>query len=141
MYVEIDNDLAELLEQHMHLDETHQQIVNRLLRQAMQDRTATAGESIRASRTRVVRPGSMQDLLRAGLVKVGDELRYTEKRRGIVHAGSVTTDGRIATAGGQPTSPSTALGRLVGYEINGWKCWVHAPSGKTLSALRDGLSS
>ena len=85
--------------------------------------------------------GELADLLRAGLIQAGDQVQYAERRRGNVHRGRVTADGRIATDGHAPTSPSSALGRLVGYSINGWKFWVHVPSGKTLSALRDGLGS
>jgi hypothetical protein len=141
MYVEIDNDLAELLEQNMHLDETHDQVVNRLLRRALSGTRSVPRAASPTGRTRVVVAGNLDDLLQAGLVEAGDGLTYVETRRGIVHKGTVTADGRVATDGGSPTSPSTALGQLVGYSINGWKCWTHVPSGKTLSTLRGELPS
>ncbi|WP_161958424.1 hypothetical protein [Ornithinimicrobium cavernae] len=141
MYVKIEDDLAELLEQNMHLDESHEAVVNRLLRGALLERSQRSQTPSPAGRTRTVVAGELKDLLRVGLVRADDEVRYTERRRDAVHVGRITADGRIATDGRAPASPSSALGQLVGYSINGWKFWVHVPSGKTLSVLRDGLSS
>ncbi|MGO4664031.1 hypothetical protein AB4Z14_19390 [Terrabacter sp. 2TAF16] len=140
MYVEIENDLAELLEQHMRLDETHEAIVNRLLRQVL-DEKGRGSQLTPPARTRTVVAGQLSDLLRAGLVNADDAVEFTERRRGVVHRGRVTADGLIATDGQPPAAPSGALGQMVGYSINGWKSWVHVPTGKTLSSLRDGLAS
>lgn len=141
MYVEIDNDLAALLEQDMRLDETHGDVVNRLLRQALDDRSRRGLQPTPPPRTRTVVAGQLSDLLHAGLVNADDAVEFTERRRGVIHKGRVTADGFIATEGQPPAAPSGALGYLVGYSINGWKSWVHVLSGKTLSALRDGLIS
>lgn len=142
MYVEIDNDLAELIEQHMRLDETHGDIVNRVLREALDERNGRRGQSqAPPARRRTVGAAQLSDLLRAGLLSADDAVEFTERRRGLVHRGRVTRDGRIATDGQPPAAPSGALGHLVGYSINGWKSWVHVRSGKTLSVLRDELAS
>ncbi|KRF44616.1 hypothetical protein ASH01_11530 [Terrabacter sp. Soil811] len=141
MYVEIDNDLAELLEQHMRLDEPLGELVNRMLRAAVDGKGRRGLQPTPPARRRTVGAGQLLDLLRAGLVNADDAVEFTERRRGIVHRGRVTADGLIATDGRPPAAPSGALGQLVGYSINGWKSWVHVPTGKTLSALRDGLAS
>ena len=144
MFVEINNDLAAAIEQQMQLDESHQQVVRRLLLAGLkaQGRSATKPAPRAAhGRTRIVVEGTVQDLLRSGLVSDGDELRYAEARRRIVHTARIHSDGRIQTDKATRSSPSSALRDLVGYEINGWKCWIHVRSGKTLSALRDGLGS
>src|SRR5690242_8854930 len=120
MYVEIENDLAKLLERRMRLDETLEDIVNRLLRQALDEKGSRGLQPTPPARTRTVMTGQLSDLLRAGLVSADDAVEFTERRRGVVHRGRVTADGLIATDGQPPAAPSGALGHLVGYSINGW---------------------
>ncbi|GAA4401896.1 hypothetical protein GCM10023168_11950 [Fodinibacter luteus] len=143
MWIEIDDDLAQELEQHMHLEESREEVVRRLLRAGIRSSaiqgTPSSGDDGR--RTRRMRAGSVADLLRAGLVHAGDELTYRQVRQGITHRSTIDERGQIQTALGVETSPSTALQQLVGFNINGWQHWTHTPSGKTLSALRDELST
>lgn len=141
MYVEIDDDLAAVIEQHMRLDETHDEVVRRLLRRALANSPTAKVAGSSTSRSRTVIRGSVADLLRAGFVSAGDELQFREVRRDITHIARIEPDGRVRTPDGTQGSPSATLGALVGYSVNGWKMWVHAPTGKTLSALRDGLGS
>ena len=141
MYVEIDNDLAEILEQHMRLDETQDEVVNRLLRDALERTSSPPNDRKPSGQSRTSVAGQISDLLRAGFIKAGDEVEYRERRRGVVHKGHITADGAVATDGRPPSSPSSALGHLVGYSVNGWKLWVHVKSGERLSVLRDRLNS
>ena len=145
MYIEIDDDLAEAVEAHMRLDESREDVVRRLLRLGLDAASGAVRRPTRqpetGTRTRRVHGVTLEDLLRARLIAEGDELTFRETRRGITHTALVDARGRLLTDHGTESSPSTALGNLVGYSINGWKSWVHAPSGKKLSDLRDGLTS
>jgi hypothetical protein len=143
MWIEIDDDLAQELELHMHLEESREEVVRRLLRAGMQSASShrpgsSAGDG---RRTRHVLSGKVSDLLRAGLIQPGDELTYRQVRQGITHTATVDEHGTIHTTFGADASPSTALNKLVGFSINGWTSWVHTSSCKTLSALRDELPS
>jgi hypothetical protein len=141
MWIEIDDDLAETIEQQMRLDESREEVVRRLLRRALEGLAPAADPpgSARKGRTRTVKQGSMADLVRAGLIAPEDLLQYQQVRLGVVHNAHVDEEGRIHTSKGVESLPSTALRDLVGFSINGWSSWVHLPSGKTLSALRDEL--
>jgi len=138
MWVEIDEDLAAAIEEQMLLGESREGVVHRLLVKALGEKAATPSP---ASRTRVVVSGSLKQLLDAGLIAEGDEIRYKEVRRGVVHIGRIDADGLIHTDKGVEKSPSTALGDLVNYSINGWKHWVHTATGKTLATLREEMLS
>jgi len=137
MWVEIEEDLAAAIQGKILMGESRERMVQRLLLEALQEKAAVQ----RRGRTRVDVPGTVRQLLDDGLVTEDDEIRYTEVRRGIVHIGRIDADGRIHTNMGVHTSPSTALRQLVGYTMNGWKCWIHVASGKTLAELRGELSS
>lgn len=141
MHIEIDDDLAEAIEEHMRLDESYDDVVRRLLRRALDVPTPPRSEQQTSPRSRAVIGGTISDLIRTGLVQAGDPLRFREARRGTVHEGRIEPDGRITTSKATEVSPSAALRNLLGYNVNGWTTWVHVPSGKTLSALRDGLTS
>lgn len=138
MWVEIDDDLALAIEEQMALGESREQVVHRLLLEALR-RTAAIRKP--AARTRVVVSGSMRELLEAGLIAEDDEIRHTEIRRGVVHTGRIDAEGRIHTDKGVDTSPSTALTHLVNYSINGWTAWTHVATGKPLAALRTQMLS
>lgn len=143
MWIEIDDDLAQELERHMHLEESREEVVRRLLLAGLQSSsdTSPAPSGGNGRRTRRVRAGTVVDLLHAGLVHAGDELTHRQVRRGVTHTATIDEQGQLHTSAGVGASPSTALQKLVGSNINGWKRWTHRPSGKTLSALRDELSS
>ena len=141
MWIEIDDDLAEQLESHMLLNESRDDVIRRLLLQGIR---ASLGRNdnvvpVSGHRTRVVRSGSVVDLLRAGLVAAGDEVEYRQVRQGVTHTATIEPDGQLRTSRGSERSPSAALQALVGFSINGWKSWTHRPTGKSLSALRDEL--
>ncbi len=93
------------------------------------------------TRTRSVHDvsGSILPLIQAALVFPGDLLRHDLVRTGRVVSATITGGGRIETPAGTFDAPSPALRALVGYEVNGWKSWVHAPTGKTLWELREML--
>ncbi len=133
MWVEIEEDLAAAIQGEILLGESGDRVVHRLLLEALRGRMAVARP---ATRTRVDVSGSLKQLLDAGLIAEEDEIRFTEVRRGLVHVGRIDADGRIHTDKGVQASPSTALRQLVNYSMNGWKCWVHVASGKTLGQLR-----
>ena len=138
MWVEIEEDLAAAIQGEIVLSESGERIVQRLLLEALRGRTAVPR---RAARTRVAVSGSLKQLLDAGLIAEDDEIRFTEVRRGTVHMGRIDADGRIHTDKGVQTSPSTALRQLLNYSMNGWKYWIHVPTGKTLAELRGELGS
>jgi hypothetical protein len=138
MWIEIEEDLAAAIQEEIPLSESRERIVQRLLLEALQGKTAAPRP---ATRKRVAVSGSLRQLLDAGLIADDDEIRYTEVRRGTAHVGRIDADGRIHTDKGVHSSPSTALRQLVNYSMNGWKCWVHVASGKTLAELRAALGS
>jgi Restriction Enzyme Adenine Methylase Associated len=138
MWVEIEEDLAAVVQEQTAQGESRERIVNRLLQQALGEHSAPSRPAVR---TRVSVAGSLKDLLCAGLIAEGDAVRYTEVRRGTIHVGRIDSDGRIRTDKGVHSSPSTALRQLVNYSMNGWKCWIHAPTGKSLAQLRAEIAS
>jgi hypothetical protein len=84
--------------------------------------------------------GSILPLIQAGLVRPGDQLHHERVRSGHLLVAEVTAGGRIETNAGTFNAPSTALGALLGYEVNGWRNWIHVRTGKTLAELRDLLT-
>ena len=80
------------------------------------------------------------DLMKAGLVKPGDVLRFRLPRRGKTVTAVVTANGQVETPDSKVhSSPSAALTYLVGHSINGWK-FVHE-SGESLHDLRSKLAA
>ncbi|MEO6142670.1 MAG: hypothetical protein ABIP19_01715 [Dermatophilaceae bacterium] len=137
MWVEIEEDLVAAIRREILRGEPRDRIVRRLLVEALQGRAAAPPP---AARKRVDVSGSLQQLLEAGLIAEGDEISFTEVRRGVVHVGRIAADGRIHTDMGVQNSPSTALRQLLNYSMNGWKYWVHVATGKTLAELRADLA-
>lgn len=133
MWVEIEDDVAAAIKREIMRGESRERIVQRLILEALRGRTAAP---VPAARTRVDVAGSLKQLLDSGLINDGDEIRFTEVRRGTVHVGQIDADGRIHTDKGVQTSPSTALRQLVNHSMNGWRYWVHVATGKTLGELR-----
>lgn len=138
MWVEIEEDVAAAIQGEIALGESRERVIQQLVLEALRGRTAVARHP---ARTRVAVSGSVKQLLDAGLIAEDDEIRYTEVRRGMMHVGRIDADGRIHTARGVNTSPSTALRQLVNYSMNGWKYWIHVATGKTLAELREELGS
>jgi Restriction Enzyme Adenine Methylase Associated len=138
MWVEIEEDLAAALQREVALGESRERMVQGLILEALRGRAPAPHP---AARRRVDVAGSLKQLLDSGLVAEDDEIRYTEVRRRKVHVGRIDADGRIHTDMGVNTSPSTALRQLVNYSMNGWKCWIHVATGKSLAELRAELGS
>lgn len=77
-----------------------------------------------------------QELLDAGLIKVGDKLRGFTQKTGAIPArvgphGTIVVDG-VPYA--DPVEAVTAVGGIA-YGVAAWQKWQHAPSGKTLFEL------
>ncbi len=92
----------------------------------------------RRTHTRI--PGTMADLLAAGLLQAGAELHLQQGGR--TGKGTVTTQGEVIVGSVAYQSPSRAAAEALGVQSsNGWDTWhVGSPSGPTLSALRARLS-
>ncbi|WP_024802596.1 hypothetical protein [Nocardia sp. BMG51109] len=102
------------------------------------DGFAPSGES-NVYGTDPLRPGRLAQLIDAGLIAAGDQLRHERIRRGQTLEAVVTANGCLQTKRGVYEAPSPALRELVGSQIDGWKAWVHVRSGKSLRELRDSL--
>jgi hypothetical protein len=81
------------------------------------------------------------DLLRSGLLDLGQELLLERPRIGEVHRAVVTSGGRIKLEDGQKfTSPSGAAGAVCGgVAMDGWNAWRVGENGPFLFALRQQL--
>jgi len=77
---------------------------------------------------------SMQDLLGAGLIKVGDKVTC-EPRKGQLYGGQIGPNGEIVLNGRSFYSPTEAAKTLAGNSRNGWEdIWV---AGRRLREYRD----
>lgn len=83
--------------------------------------------------------GDLMPFLTAGLIATGDELRYDQPRKQLVHRGTVTASGCVIAGDQIFRKLSPALSALVGHEASGWSHWRHTPSGRRLQDLRDEL--
>lgn len=86
----------------------------------------------------VLARGPLADLLRGGVLSVGERLRLHQPRaRRTAHA-TVHADGTLLIDGHSEryTSPSAAAAFVTGSQINGWSSWQRESDGKTLHQLR-----
>lgn len=84
-------------------------------------------------------PGSVVDLLSAGLLEAGATL--TAARGGRSAAATVTASGDLLVDGVSYASPSTAAAKGLGVQsANGWKTWRLAGDGPFLADLRAQLN-
>ncbi|OYN99606.1 GmrSD restriction endonuclease domain-containing protein [Enemella evansiae] len=83
--------------------------------------------------------GDLLPLIRRGLIAPGDHLRHSKVRTNELFEATVTSDGGLKTSLGYFRAPSTALSNLIGTQRNGWRDWIHVPSGQPLDRLRDSL--
>lgn len=93
-------------------------------------------DSTKSKRSPKSIPGTVADLVSAGLLAAGEKLFL---QQGSVQAhGSVTTDGAIVVNNVAYTSPSRAAAKALDLQSsNGWTTWhVGSLSGATLDALR-----
>lgn len=75
-----------------------------------------------------------QDLVQAGLVRVGD--RLVGRRRGELYYARVRADGGIETASGVASAPTKAMEDAVGVASNGWAFWEVEGTKERLDAIR-----
>ncbi|WP_199223974.1 hypothetical protein [Paraconexibacter algicola] len=88
-----------------------------------------------AKRTNTAVPGTVADLVAAGLLRAGAELHF--KRAGKEATAMVTTSGDIVVDGVTYSSPSTAAQKALDLKAaNGWVSWRVGPTGPTLADLR-----
>jgi hypothetical protein len=127
--IEIDEDVYRFLEQHVKGFEQPNDVLRRLLL-----RDAAPVEIPQPKPTAL--PGRLLPLIEAGLIKAGDALEHRQVRKGGEFGAVVDDQGWVMTDRGAYREPSPALRDLVGSQIDGWLHWRHAPSGKTLRALR-----
>ena len=85
--------------------------------------------------------GPLADLLRGGVLSVGDRLRLHQPRARRTAYATVHADGTLLVDGHSEgyTSPSAAAAFVTGSQINGWSSWQRESDGQTLHQLRMGL--
>jgi CBS domain-containing protein len=82
---------------------------------------------------------TVSDLLDAGLLRVGDKLRFDRKRIGSSHFATVTDKGRIRVEpeGEEFRSPSRAAMVAAGMRaVDGWLAWTVVAQDRLLDAVR-----
>ena len=77
----------------------------------------------------------MQLLLRLRHLTAGQQLRFPQPRKGLVHKATVEPDGALRFLGKRYSSPSGAAGAASGTSTNGWTAW-HTTDGRALDDLR-----
>lgn len=127
--IEIDSEIYAHLEQQVQGFEQPNDVLRRLL--LPEANMAAAAPAAGAGPV-----GRLHPLLDARLVTAGDELTHTQLRKGNTFSATVDEQGWVVTERGAFREPSPALRDLVGTQIDGWKHWVHVPSGKSLRQLR-----
>jgi hypothetical protein len=95
----------------------------------------------RSAYLRAGRRVTIVDLLDAGLLAVGDAMRFKRPRMGENHRAVVTASGAIALDGGQEfRSPSRAATVAADMKsVDGWHAWTMVTSGRSLDSLRQQL--
>ncbi len=78
------------------------------------------------------------DLIRSGLLSVGEELIWTRRVARESHVAVVNEDGSITTSDGvKHKTPSGAAKHLNGNKpVDGWLAWKIKKSGTSLGSLR-----
>jgi CBS domain-containing protein len=84
---------------------------------------------------------TLTDLIRAGLLRVGDRVRFRRPRMGHLHRAEVTEAGRLRLDDGlEYRSPSRAAVVAADMRaVDGWHAWVVESSDVSLDALRQEL--
>jgi hypothetical protein len=85
---------------------------------------------------------SVKDLIKAGLVQVGDELVWKRRVQGVSHSAIINSDGTIKTSDGKlHRTPSGAAKHLNSNKpVDGWLAWRLRQSNSSLAELRKRLS-
>lgn len=126
--IEIDDEVYAELERHVKGFEQPNDVLRRLL---LQDAEPVGGAGPTSRRM-----GKLWPLVEAGVIEDGDVVFHNRPRKGDRFEATVTASGWLIADGDLYQSPSPALGKLVGTQIDGWANWTHERSGKTLRALR-----
>lgn len=136
--IDVDDEVYALLEAHAQGFDTPNDVLRRLLLGEGRD-SGVSGQQAGGGRTAQGRrrTGKLKILIEKGSIKPGDQLVHHRPRKGDTLTGVVCEDGGVETEQGWFEAPSPALGGLTGSQIDGWACWTHQPSGKTLRTLRD----
>ena len=73
-----------------------------------------------------------------GTLCAGDELRYVQPRKGVVHVAYVLADGQLQIGDGRrfPT-PAAAINACHGSLTEGWRTWRRVSDNRTLGELRE----
>ena len=81
---------------------------------------------------------SLQNLIHAHKIQVGDKLIWTRKNEGGVHIAHVVLKGHVQTSDGKiHKSPSSAAKSCnAGISVNGWRVWQVERLGKSLLQIR-----
>ena len=84
---------------------------------------------------------SMKELLKAGLLQVGEEFQWQSRVQQETHQASVTPNGDLRTSDGKiHKTPSGALKHLNGNKpVDGWLAWKSAKTDESLSKIRQKL--
>ncbi|WP_143467074.1 hypothetical protein [Lentzea kentuckyensis] len=80
----------------------------------------------------------LHHMLADGTLHAGDELRFVQPRKGIVHTALVLADGQIQLQDGRlfPT-PAAAIVACHPSVTDGWRTWRRVSDNRTLAELRD----
>ncbi|MFD8497305.1 hypothetical protein [Amycolatopsis sp. NPDC059657] len=82
-------------------------------------------------------PDALADLIKAGLVKVGEKLVWGTHTATVREGGLLHDDGPLESTVSTVTSLATSL---AGYPVNGWHFWRRARDNRPLSELRAALA-
>jgi CBS domain-containing protein len=101
----------------------------------------TGGLSGRSMHLMDGRRVTLSDLLEAGLLKVGERVRFTRPRMGETHYAEVAESGRLRLEDGlEYRSPSRAAMVAANMRaVDGWHVWVLESAGQPLDTLRQEL--
>lgn len=81
---------------------------------------------------------SLQDLIRADKIQVGDKLVWSRKNGSGIHVAQVELKGHVKTQDGKiHKSPSSAAKSCnQGISVNGWRVWQVERLGQSLQQIR-----
>ena len=82
---------------------------------------------------------SLRDLIKSGVINVGDVLIWEKKQSKTVHTVTVQANGTLKTSSGATyRTPSNAAKELNGgIAINGWRVWKLQRNSKSLLEIRE----
>src|SRR4051794_31470059 len=84
---------------------------------------------------------TLEDLIEAGLLKIGERVRFSRPRMGVTYSAEVTEPGRLRLDDGlEYRSPSRAAMVAANMRaVDGWHVWVLDSTGAALDSLRQEL--